>query len=409
MFGMSARDSAILVATCCCCIGPVTMLLLGLRFRAIGFLIPAVGIFAGLLTNAGGLLFGGGGDDDDDYEQNRRPEADPKQSLAAIRAQTDTGFNAQIQAQGAPPPGQYGAQSQPPPGRDPFMPDPSQFQPQDVSYKPGPPGQQSPGQQSPGQRSPGQQSPGLPPAGQSPGLSQFMPDASQWQGRQSPQGQPPQGQPPQGQPPGQYPQQGGAYPQANQPLQQGYNPAQGQRPPQGQQPQNPYPVRPGGQYGYRIEPGAPGPQYSAQRGGVPPQGTPGQRPQQGQPPQGVPGQRPQQGQPPQGTPGQRPQQGQPPQGVPGQRPQQGQPPPNPAQQGWQDGFPNPNISLDTAPGQPPPGAPGYSDDDYYGDAGIPGLRNSPHRPRRDSRRSEWHEGEIFGGMLDDEGDGYPDF
>lgn len=47
---------------------------------------------------------------------------------------------------------------------------------------------------------------------------------------------------------------------------------------------------------------------------------------------------------------------------------------------------------------------------------TPSLRNSPEPPplgnrppRRDRRRQEFHEDEIFGGMLDDEGDGYPDY
>lgn len=49
---------------------------------------------------------------------------------------------------------------------------------------------------------------------------------------------------------------------------------------------------------------------------------------------------------------------------------------------------------------------GQSDD--YDPFGVPGLRN---RPRRDTRRGRFdeREDEVFGGFLDDEGDGFPDF
>lgn len=48
------------------------------------------------------------------------------------------------------------------------------------------------------------------------------------------------------------------------------------------------------------------------------------------------------------------------------------------------------------------------DDDLLGPAGPPGLRSNPRRPGRDVRRRDRSHDEVFGGMLDESGDGYPD-
>lgn len=47
-------------------------------------------------------------------------------------------------------------------------------------------------------------------------------------------------------------------------------------------------------------------------------------------------------------------------------------------------------------------------DDHFDDFEAPSLRG---RPRRDTRRSDRNDSddEIFGGVLDDDGDGFPDF
>lgn len=46
-----------------------------------------------------------------------------------------------------------------------------------------------------------------------------------------------------------------------------------------------------------------------------------------------------------------------------------------------------------------------------GDFGPPphSLRSNPNRARRDTRRTERTDDEVFGGMLDDDGDGHADF
>ncbi|MFW5691019.1 MAG: hypothetical protein ACOCXZ_00850 [Chloroflexota bacterium] len=40
--------------------------------------------------------------------------------------------------------------------------------------------------------------------------------------------------------------------------------------------------------------------------------------------------------------------------------------------------------------------------------GSAGSSRIGNRPGRDSRKREWHEDELFGGAMDDDGDGYPD-
>lgn len=419
MFGLSLRDSLIVVVACLCCIGPVATLLLLVRFKAVGLLLPVIGVFGGLIRNFWEMLFNRDGGDDDVGEMFAR-RTTQRPSIDELRQQAQSDFDAQLAGGG------FQAQT-----GDPFQPNRAQFQPQDVSFKPQPPananfsGPQPPPRQP--QNPPGSYAPDQPYYGgpdQNPQLShppqndrsdyaaRYAPDEPnrvlrdrRYARNEGPQQFPAStyNQPPMpdtrysNQPPPQPPNNASEYmqrqrgtPQQPPPQNPGsyapgnpYYPGQ-QQPQQPGQPsppaQNPgaYPVRPGGDYGYRIEPGAPGPQYSPERGGVPPQGNYPPQPPQENPQQGgsVPPQ------PPQG---------------------------NPQQQGGR--FPHPGIDFNTAPGQPPPGgAPGYSDDDYYGDAGIPGLRRSGLPPNRDRRnRSEWHEGEIFGGMLDDEGDGYPDF
>lgn len=62
------------------------------------------------------------------------------------------------------------------------------------------------------------------------------------------------------------------------------------------------------------------------------------------------------------------------------------------------------IGGDSAPDSTP------SADDILGPPRRPGgLRSNPNSPRRDTRRTERNDDEIFGGMLDDDGDGHADF
>jgi hypothetical protein len=63
--------------------------------------------------------------------------------------------------------------------------------------------------------------------------------------------------------------------------------------------------------------------------------------------------------------------------------------------------------------EPRPSAPGRRPatdfDNFDTDDDGPPQRRIGNRDARDSRRREWNEDELFGGMLDDNGDGYPDY
>lgn len=52
----------------------------------------------------------------------------------------------------------------------------------------------------------------------------------------------------------------------------------------------------------------------------------------------------------------------------------------------------------------------FSSDDYDDDFDRPSLRSNRNRPRRDLRRSglDSADDEVFGGMFDEDGDGFPD-
>lgn len=203
-------------------------------------------------------------------------------------------------------------------------------------------------------------------------------------------------------------------------------------------------------------------QFTAQSGGQPAQpnpnrfdqnqfGTPNAPRRPGRRPGNVPGQRggaPQGGQPPQNAPQQNdPLAFPPPQrpafrrgGQPPQNPQRGgQPPQNPQRGGQQGGDPRFSGGVDPLAGPPPGNAPkpplrnrydrrsddpfetaggvrSPQGDDIFGPASLPGLAgrdfsDTPRRnnPRRDTRKREHNDDEIFGGFFDDDGDGFSDY
>jgi hypothetical protein len=88
------------------------------------------------------------------------------------------------------------------------------------------------------------------------------------------------------------------------------------------------------------------------------------------------------------------------------------------QQGGQLGGPQGGYNNPPPPGMPSmPSSPGTdfeipapSADDIFGPGGLPGLRGQRRHPGRDTRRDRnENDDEVFGGMLDDDGDGYADF
>jgi len=177
-------------------------------------------------------------------------------------------------------------------------------------------------------------------------------------------------------------------------------------------PRNQPPSQPGGQRLGNMPQQGGDPRF---RGGVDPLARPPQNPNQpqqgGRPPQ----QRPQQGgpRPPQRRPqqgGRSPQRGGDPRFRGGNDPLAGPPPQNPPMRGryerrsddpWETGEDIRSPHGDDAFG--PAGLPGLAGRDFSSDA------PPPRNPRRDTRRREHNDDEIFGGYFDEDGDGHSDY